>query len=284
MPSLTSRTRPGAETALSRKPTPSPAKAKTASRKRAHNGLSKGAKPGAPVEITEAVGYIRVSTEEQAEGGLSLETQRSRITAYADMMGWQMVKVFEDAGISGKTLDRPSLHSALRSLQPGRAMIVFKLDRLTRSVKHIYELVETIDSTGGNWVSVMEQIDTSSATGRLMLGLIVQLSQWERETIAERTATVLADKKKRRERLGTTPLGYRTIETESGGKKLEADPEEQETVRLARELRTGGLSFRRIAAILCEAGRSTKRGGKWEAATVARLIQTRYVETLEPKN
>lgn len=232
----------------------------------------------APIEVTEAIGYVRVSTGEQAESGLSLEAQRERITAQAAANGWRLVDVLEDAGVSAKTMDRPGLQAALKALRPGRVLLALKLDRLTRSVRDLYDLTTRISDAGAEWACVQEKFDTTTATGRLILAIMVQLSQWERETTSERTVAALGQKRTRGERLGTTPLGYTTI-VEGDTTRVEVDEEEAETVRLARELRGHGLSFRRIAAMLRDMGRKTKRGGAWEAATVARLVKPRYLES-----
>lgn len=224
-------------------------------------------------EVTEAIGYVRVSTVEQADSGLSLEAQRRRIAAYAEANGWNLVATYEDAGQSAKTIQRAGLKQALSALSPGRVLLVLKLDRLTRSVKDIYALTELIEGVGAEWAAVQEKFDTSTATGRLMLNLIVQLSQWEREVIGERTSSALKEKRQRGERLGTTPLGFRT----EGGQVVQ-DPDEQETVGLARQMRAEGVTLEGIANRLTAEGRKTKRGGKWHAQTVKLLLSSRYIE------
>lgn len=232
--------------------------------------------------VVEAVGYIRVSTNEQADSGLGLEAQRQKIRAQCEANGWNLLRLHEDAGVTAKHLDRPALRAALDDLRPGRVLVVLKLDRLTRSVRDLGELTELIEEAGADWASVTEKFDTTTASGRLILGIMVQLSQWEREVISERTTDALAVRKSQGLRLGTTPLGYRTVEDALGVKHVEEVEEEMKAVRLARELRGGGLSLRRIAALLDEAGFKTKRGGKWEAMTVQKILKTRYIETIEP--
>ncbi len=231
-------------------------------------------------EALKAVGYVRVSTDDQADSGLGLEAQRARITAQAMANGWELIAIHEDAGFSAKTLNRPGLQAALKDLGPGRVLLALKLDRLTRSVRDLYDLTAEIEKAGAEWASVMEKFDTTTATGRLMLAFIVQISQWEREVIGERTTDALGSKKTRRERLGTTPLGYVTTTGEDGTRIVTLDPAEQATVRLARELRAEGRSLRQIAAALTDGGRKTKRGGDWRPATVRNLLAERYLETL----
>lgn len=239
-------------------------------------------KPKIQVEIegpVEVVGYVRVSTLDQADSGLSLEAQKERIRAQCLANGWELLSIYEDAGVSAKTLDRPGLRAAIAALGPGRVLLALKMDRLTRSVGDLNDLVASIQDAGGEWATIQERFDTTTATGRLMLRLIVELSQWEREVIGERTASALQQKRKQKERLGTTPLGYVTRQTDQGA-EVEIDPEGMETVQLARHLRGEGLSLHKIAARFTAEGRRTARGGRWHAQTVALLLDKRYLERI----
>jgi DNA invertase Pin-like site-specific DNA recombinase len=223
-----------------------------------------------------AIIYCRVSTNEQADSGLGLEAQQRRCEGYCQAQGWTVGGIFIDAGLSASTLNRPELEKAIAALTPGAALVVLKLDRLTRTVADLAPLNEQIEAAGAEWATVQEKFDTSTATGRLMLRMMLELSQWEREVIGERTSAALQQNRARRERLGTTPLGYRT---DADG-KVTADGKGQATVKKARELRTAGLSLREIAARLVADGHTTARGGKWEAATVAGLLRRRYIEEI----
>jgi len=228
-------------------------------------------------EVTEAVAYIRVSTQEQADSGLGLEAQKARIAAYCAAQGWHLTEVFTDAGVSAKTLNRPALQAALEALRPGRVLVALKLDRLTRTARDLDDLTALVHKAGGEWATVEGSYDTASAMGRFMLRVVADIAQMEREVIAERTSAALQAKKARGERLGTTPLGYRTVETPEG-RRVEVDPEEQTTVETARALFDAGHSYRQIARELTAQGRRTKRGGPWYAETVRCLIRNRYLE------
>ena len=195
--------------------------------------------------VTEVVGYIRVSTADQAESGLGLEAQRARIGAYALAQGWNLTGVFVDAGVSGKTLDRPDLRKAIAALRPGVVLLALKLDRLTRTARDLDELTALVQARGGEWATVEGNYDTSNAMGRFMLRLVAELAQLEREVTAERTGAALGEKRVRRERLGTTPLGYQTVRSAEGVCSVAVVAEEMETVRMARELRAGGCRFAR---------------------------------------
>jgi len=159
------------------------------------------------------VGYVRVSTEEQAREGLSLEAQAARIRAWAAAQGLALAEIVVEAGASGKTLDRPRLGELLARVRAGAvgAIVVTKLDRLTRRTRDLLELVEDVlRPQGVELVSLSEQLDTRTPGGVLMLTMLGAVAQMERELIGERTRAALAYKRERGERLGTTPLGFQT--------------------------------------------------------------------------
>ena len=130
------------------------------------------------------VAYVRVSTDKQVEHGLSLDAQQAKLTTYATLYDLDLVAIEVDAGVSAKTLQRPALQRALGTLKAGQAeaLLVVKLDRLTRSVRDLGVLVETY-FLAGKWslMSVSEQIDTRTAAGRMVLNILAAVSQWERE-------------------------------------------------------------------------------------------------------
>ena len=159
-----------------------------------------------------AIGYARVSTTDQAETGESLELQQRKIRAAAEIGDYELVDVLVDAGESAKSLHRPSAARLLDLVKARKvdAVIVHKLDRLTRSVRDLADLLDLFDRCGVALVSVTESLDTSSAAGRLVLNIMVSVGQWEREVIGERTRDALQAKKARGERVGTVPFGLST--------------------------------------------------------------------------
>src|SRR5215468_4995262 len=185
-----------------------------------------------------AVAYLRVSTEKQADKGVSLEAQRAKVEIYAQLYELDLVDVVVDAGASAKTLDRPGLQSALQMLKArqAEALLVVKLDRLTRSVVHLGQLVEDYFAEG-KWalLSVGEQIDTRSAAGRLVLNVLASVSQWERETIGERTSAAMQHKASAGEYTGG-PLPY-GFQLGPDGVRLIENAEEQKVLTAARRLR-----------------------------------------------
>jgi DNA invertase Pin-like site-specific DNA recombinase len=192
------------------------------------------------------VAYVRVSTEQQAEQGLSLDAQQAKLTAYALLYDLDLVAVEVDAGVSAKTLQRPALQRALGALKAGqaKALLVVKLDRLTRSVKDLGVLVETY-FLAGTWslMSVSEQIDTRTAAGRMVLNTLAAVSQWEPEAIGERTAQAMAYKRRRCEYTGgEPPYGWRLADDDV---HLDPHADEQAIIAEALELKPAGLSLRR---------------------------------------
>ena len=227
--------------------------------------------------VTRVLGYIRVSTERQADAGVSLDAQRAKLTAYAALYDLALVGIIEDAGASAKTLRRPGLQQALGMLKAGEAdaLLVAKLDRLTRSVRDLGELVESYFSERAALLSVADCIDTRSASGRLVLNVLASVAQWEREANGERTADALAQVKAEGGRLGGEALGWeRTDEADEHGRRMVRKVDaESETVARIVELRSSGLTLAGIATTLTAEGRHTKHGGLWHAMTVRRVLQ-----------
>lgn len=227
---------------------------------------------------TKVVGYIRVSTESQADEGVSLAAQRTKLEAYAVAMDLDLVAMHEDAGVSAKTLNRPGLQAALDDLDAGRAtgLLVAKLDRLTRSVVDLGALVSRYfaESRKAELLSVADSIDTRSAAGRLCLNVLVSVAQWEREATAERTRDALGHIKSQGAMLGGEALGWeRTESTDEHGRRIVVEVrDEVATVERIRELRAEGLTLRAICERLASDGHRTKRGGKWHANTVRQVL------------
>ena len=129
----------------------------------------------------QAIGYVRVSTDRQAEQGVSLEAQEAKIRAMATVHGADLGDVIVDGGESAKSLNRPGLQRLLALINTGKvqAVIVAKLDRLTRSVKDLCGLLELFEKRKVALISVAESLDTGSAAGRLVITIMGAVSQWE---------------------------------------------------------------------------------------------------------
>jgi site-specific DNA recombinase len=216
------------------------------------------------------IGYIRVSTDRQAEQGVSLEAQDAKVGAMATMQGAKLDEVIVDSE-SAKSLNRPGLQRLLSLVKSGkvRSVIIAKLDRLTRSVKDLCDLLELFDKKNVALVSVAESLDTASAAGRLVITIMGAVSQWEREAIGERTRDALRHKKSNGECVGNIVYGYRLAKE---GKHLEPELKEQAVVVAIRRLRKRGQSLRGIAATLNRQGHRTRRGSEWRLESVNRIV------------
>src|ERR1022692_1496167 len=184
----------------------------------------------------KTVGYVRVSTDKQADRGVSLEAQAEKIRAMAVVHSVALAEIIVDGGESAKSLNRPGMARLLAMVDAGevRTVIIAKLDRLTRSVKDLCTLLERFERRGVALVSVAESLDTSSAAGRLVLNIMTAVSQWEREAIGERTRDAMRHKRSNGERVGNIPYGYRLA---ADGRHLEEDPTEQTALAEIRRLR-----------------------------------------------
>ena len=151
------------------------------------------------------VGYLRVSTDEQADSGLGLAAQRSAIEAECGRRGWTLAAVHTDAGISGKSVvNRPGLTEALAAVDTGAAagIVVAKLDRLSRSLADYANLMARAQAGRWNIVALDLGIDLSTAAGEFMANVMASAAQWERRIIGQRTRDALAVKRSQGVRLG----------------------------------------------------------------------------------
>lgn len=218
----------------------------------------------------KAIGYARVSTDKQADRGVSLEAQQEKIRAMAVVQGAELVDVIVDAGESAKTLDRPGMERLLALVDARKVdtVIIAKLDRLTRSVKDLALLLENFTRRGVGLVSVAESLDTNTAAGRLVLNIMVSVSQWEREAIGERTRDAMAHMKATHQAYSPTPYGF-----ERNGDMLATADDEQGTVQQIRAWHAAGWTLRKIAGELNRLGVATKNGGAaWYASTVRGIV------------
>ena len=220
---------------------------------------------------TKTVAYLRVSSEKQVDLGVSLDAQQQKVTAYASLYDLDLVEVIVDAGESAKTLQRPGLQRALSMLKTGKAeaLLVVKLDRLTRSVGDLGRLIETYFAPGkAALLSVSEQIDTRSATGRMVLNILASVSQWEREIIAERTSDAMRYKQSQGEYIGgRAPYGFQLINGE-----LIEDDFEQRVIQQAKRLRESGLSLNAVAKELEKVGILTRNNKVFDATQIKRMV------------
>src|SRR3990172_3324981 len=194
------------------------------------------------------IAYVRVSTEKQAEEGMSLATQSEQIAKYAALYDLEIIDTIVDDGYSASSLNRPGLNRVFAMLESGvtEGVIITKLDRLTRSVFDLGYLLKNYMEKY-RFTSVYDKFDTDTASGRMILSILTTVSQWEREVISERTKAVLQHKKANGERTGNIPFGMRIGPGEA---RLKSDPREQEIIDFIKIQRSTGKSLIEISESL----------------------------------
>lgn len=218
--------------------------------------------------MQKAIGYIRVSTQGQADEGVSLEAQRSKIEAWCNLNDAELVAVCEDAGVSGASMNgRDGLHAALKATSKGMALVCYSISRIARSTRDMLEIAERLDAKGADLVSVTEKIDTTTAAGRMVFKMLAVLADFERDQIGERTKMALAHKRNMGEVYAATPFGFDAID----GRLVEVKKEAMVIADILR-MREAGSSLAEIAESLNARGVEGKRGGRWYASTVRYLI------------
>lgn len=240
----------------------------------------------APAVESAAAIYVRVSTEGQTDDGGSLESQEQRCRDLCRARGYEVVQVFTDAGKSGGSLERPALSELREAVQAGKVgvVVVYALDRLSRSQRDTLSLLEEFEQAGAGLAAASQSFDTTTPSGRAMLGMLAVFAELQRAEIRERTKSALAAKRERGEAVGRAPYGLRR-----SGVGYERDPESWPVVARILSERSAGASCQRIADGLNDEGvptptaaRGGARGavtgpGKWHAATVAKLCRSPYV-------
>lgn len=214
--------------------------------------------------------YIRVSTTKQDRDGYSVPMQRERLMSYCQAMGWVVAGVFVDPGFSGSSIDRPGLSELIKAVEQkkGDIVLVYKLDRLSRSQRNIIYLLEDVFQPAGvAFVSMQESFDTSTVYGKAMLGILSVFAQMEREVITERT--MLGRSGRAEKGLfhggGTDPIGYDYVDG-----ALIVNENEAEQVRMVYEFYDMGLSVSEITRRMD--GYTTKHGDWSHTSTVGNVL------------
>jgi len=234
--------------------------------------------------MENAVCYVRVSTEEQARFGVSLEAQEERLTAYCKMSGLELVKIVREEGVSAsKALHtRPGGEELLKLVAVGQAqhVIALKLDRLFRDAEDALRQTKAWDKAGIalHLVDMGGQtLNTATAMGRFFLNMMAGFAELERNLIAERTEAALSHKKRHLEAYGPTPYGFDRL-----GEALVTNAREMDVVTDIQRRFKLGESLRSIAKALNDANVPSKTGAKWYASTVKYMLgNDLYIPKLE---
>lgn len=223
--------------------------------------------------MNRAYGYCRVSTNRQAEEGISLDLQKERITAYAIAKGLKLTDIIVDGGRSGKNLkNRPGIQRVFNIIQLGKAehVICYKLDRAFRSTKDALKTVEFFQQHEITFHSVCESIDTQSANGILFYTILCAMAQWERQIISER----VKDAWKKKRSMGQKTGGYEPYGLYSLKGKLLPCESEQKLIESIRYLRSEGHILTSIADQLNQQNILTKTGKQWTYGTVSHVLRS----------
>ena len=233
------------------------------------------------------VGYVRVSTDEQATHGVSMEAQRERLRAHAKAHGYELVAIEADNGMSGKVppMKRAGLTRAMALVTEGAAdgVVFLKLDRLSRSVRDILRMAEDARRRGWDLVSVSENIDTSTAAGKMILTVLAALAEMEAAQVGERTRMGMQQvAREGRARSRFLPFGYRVagalkVTTSKANDRglLVEHAEEMKALTRITEMRAQGLGAHRIAGAFNAAGEVNPRSRKpWTTSSVAAILRT----------
>ncbi len=217
--------------------------------------------------------YIRVSTEEQAKDGFSIHAQKEKLTKYAEANDWDIFDYYIDDGISGKNLeDRKEVTRLLKDVEKGiiNNILIYKLDRLTRSVKDLIYLIEFFEKNNCTFNSQTEKIDTSNAVGRMFIKIIGIFAEFERENLAERVS--FGYEQKTREGNYTNTNGVYGYDYIKGQKKIVVNKKEKYLVNKIFDMYIDGDSYFQIANQLNLEKVKTKRGGVWASSTIKSII------------
>ncbi|UED67577.1 recombinase family protein [Brevibacillus sp. HD3.3A] len=215
--------------------------------------------------------YMRVSTEDQAREGFSIPAQREKLLAYVHSQGWEVAAIYAEEGVSAKDTNRPELKRMLKDIREGKTdvVLVYRLDRLTRSVLDLYRLLQEFEKYDVRFKSCTEVYDTTTAIGRLFITLVAALAQWERENLAERVKLGMEQMAKERKRPGgPPPFGYELVDGALTIQHVEAAG-----VREMFERYEKGESPRQIAEWANRQGLRGKNGASWGASSVLRLLK-----------
>jgi len=222
--------------------------------------------------MKRVVGYVRVSTEEQSRGGVSLTMQAEKLTAYCQLHDIELTGIVEESQSAKSIGSRPGFMSALEQVYSGKAdgLLIWKLDRAFRSTQDALATAERLNKRGRALISVSENLDTKSAMGNFVFCLMASLAELERKLIGERTSAALQSKRNRCETTGQVPFGFTLA---ADGIHLEPCADEQKIIRIILDLKAQGYSFRKIAEKLNEDGYSKKEGTRWNHPQVARVYR-----------
>jgi DNA invertase Pin-like site-specific DNA recombinase len=229
-------------------------------------------KPHTTQRTPQAVAYVRVSTPGQRDEGVSLDAQRAKIVDWCRVMGYEVVRTYADEGLSGHSMDkRPGLKQAIDdACTRGGVLVVYSLSRLARNTRETLELGETFAKAGADIVSLSENIDTTSAAGKMVFRMLAVLAEFERDQVSERTTMAMAHKRQQGQRISRhIPYGTQLA---ADGTHLEDQADEQAVIAVAKELHQAGRASRAIATRLAARGLYSRAGTVFTPSAILAMV------------
>ena len=225
--------------------------------------------------------YCRVSTVEQAEEGYSIDEQNLKIREYCEREGHEIYNLYEDRGISGKNItNRPGIKQLLHDATENKfdLVIVWKLNRISRKLLDILNIVELLNKHSIAFRSLTENFETETPSGKLQLNIMGAIGEFERETIAENIKLGMGAKARSGQWCGGVVLGYDIVEIPSEGKKrkntkLQINEKEASTVRRIFDLYSQGYGYKAVVNRINKEGYKTKRNNEFAVATVKEILK-----------
>jgi len=222
--------------------------------------------------------YTRVSTEDQAKEGFSLDAQMERLRSYCEARGWKIAKEYVDDGYSGRRIKRPAYQVMMSEIGEWDILLVLKMDRIHRNSRNFMEMMEELRNQNKEFVSMTESLDTSTAMGRFVMDIIQRIAQLESEQIGERVYAGMEQKAQtpverldpeRSPYLGFAhPYGY-----DYRNQELAINKEEADIVKTIFEQYIEGKGAGKIASYLNRISAPTKRGGRWAKQTIMNILK-----------
>ncbi len=221
-------------------------------------------------QLLKAAIYARVSTEDQAKKGFSLEAQVQKLKSYCKARGWKPIKEYVDDGYSGRDENRPRYREMLNERGQWDLILVLKMDRIHRNSMNFATMMDRLNSWDKGFASVQESFDSTTAMGRFVMDIIQRIAQLESEQISERVKIGMTQKAK----LGEGYLGFNIpygYDYRNG--KLIPNSKEAKIVKNIFQLYLSGMSIGKIVKYLNEQGIQTKRGKSWGKQTIAKILK-----------
>ena len=222
------------------------------------------------VEKKRAALYTRVSTEDQAKEGFSLDAQLDKLRSYCKARDWKIFSEYVDDGYSGRNTRRPAYKKLLDDIDKWDMLLVIKMDRIHRNSKNFMLMMEELKKENKEFVSMTESLDTSTAMGRFVMDIIQRIAQLESEQIGERVYDGMAQKARTNGgALGfNIPYGYNYVNNE-----LVVNKKEATVVKDIFSLYLDGLSMKKIADYLNRQNIPTKQKKKWRSQTISKILK-----------